>query len=608
MAGVSNYNKINRFWGSDSVSAARKIDKSTSKSQKASTCDKLNNLLKVHPNAGITVIKALVDFKKARDDSWFCIGRTDQSNQLNTIDNTLKKFNFSDLDNNYPTLKELEVLVKNSSYFVQRDIPTHFKNFLIALTPDVKKQITDSGNQKFLQDNGIIDKPKSKTKSTIQRSIERVDSFTKQGIFFESQTQEIDEQFPPQYREHLRVKYQIDTDQLNHVLEDTNSEVFKSCVSEEESSEHFFSFVENNRSIEIANKYEGGQRNSYLNEPQRDIEQFNEHQEVPPIRVTPSKIACALNAPKPANQAQRQALRNAFITEVIIPYRSVVSIRLKEQGNTLNQNTKSMYTALNSMLNEITSAIQSFNGYKLSLALNANNIQNYSDNIMDMLEDENLPITDRGYVAALLAQICLVGLSPFSKFNIYRLFDTKFAKLWNKVLGEGEYAEALKQNSEQGQLREFLYTPYIIFMQTISNPEHSAYSFLMQTITKALASRDEKLAEKLQSGWLGLNFIQQGAEFEPLAFDPLTFDEFNSLQYNKDIFALGVIYLKTDEEKRAKELKAQAEGIKNKIEKNNLIAKANHLENLAIREFKDRCAEIAKYAADYDWKNKAESF
>ena len=179
MAGVSNYNKINRFWGSDSVSAARKIGKSTGKSQKDSTCEKLNNLLKDHHNAGIIVIKALVDFKKARDDSWFCAGRADQSNQLTTIDNILKPINLSDLDNNYPTLEELEVLVKNSSYFVQRDIPTHFKNFLIELPHDVKNQITDVGNQRFLQDNSIIDKAKSKTKSTIQRSAERGHSLVK---------------------------------------------------------------------------------------------------------------------------------------------------------------------------------------------------------------------------------------------------------------------------------------------------------------------------------------------------------------------------------------------------------------------------------------------
>lgn len=179
MADVSNYNKINRFWGSNSVSAARKVDKSTGKSQKDSTCDKLNNLLRDHPDEGITVIKALVNFKKARDDSWFCAGRPDQSDQLSTIDNTLKQFDLSDLDNKYPTLKELEVLVKNSSYFVQRDIPTHFRDFLIKLDSDVKKLITDPGNQKFLQDNGIIDKPKSKTKSTIQRSAERAGPFSK---------------------------------------------------------------------------------------------------------------------------------------------------------------------------------------------------------------------------------------------------------------------------------------------------------------------------------------------------------------------------------------------------------------------------------------------
>ena len=71
MAEVNAYNRINRFWGSDSVSAARKVAKSTGKSQKDLTCEKLNNLLRDHHKVGITVIKALIDFKEARDGSWF---------------------------------------------------------------------------------------------------------------------------------------------------------------------------------------------------------------------------------------------------------------------------------------------------------------------------------------------------------------------------------------------------------------------------------------------------------------------------------------------------------------------------------------------------------
>ena len=102
-----------------------------------------------------------------------------QSDRLCIIDTALKEFNISDcVNNNYPTLKELEVLVKNSSYFVQRDIPTHFKDLLIKLSDENKIQITDRGNKKFLQDNGIIEKPKSKTKSTIQHNTKRVGSFS----------------------------------------------------------------------------------------------------------------------------------------------------------------------------------------------------------------------------------------------------------------------------------------------------------------------------------------------------------------------------------------------------------------------------------------------
>jgi len=159
MININNYNKINRWWGADSVSAARKVDKLTGKTQKESTCNKLENLLEDHRKIGITVIKALIGFKQARNDSWFCTGRANQNDHLDTIANELRQLNLPDMSKDkYPTLRELEVLVKNSSYFVQRDIPTHFKNFIINLSSSDKKEIIDEHNRDFLQSNDIIKK------------------------------------------------------------------------------------------------------------------------------------------------------------------------------------------------------------------------------------------------------------------------------------------------------------------------------------------------------------------------------------------------------------------------------------------------------------------
>lgn len=155
MDNLRKYNQISRFWGRNSVRAARKVTTSDGKSQKQSTCGKLNDLLTTNRHDGIQIIKHLVNFKQQRNDSWFGAGNEAQNNSLQRIENILNTLG----DNNkYPTLTELELLVKNSSYFVQRDIPRHFKEFLVKLDDEVKENITDENNRAFLQDNGIIDK------------------------------------------------------------------------------------------------------------------------------------------------------------------------------------------------------------------------------------------------------------------------------------------------------------------------------------------------------------------------------------------------------------------------------------------------------------------
>ena len=152
MNNIQKYNHLSRSM----VNNARV--KKDGKSDKDLTCDKLNNLLRDHPESGVSVIKSLVEFKRTRNNSWCCAGRGAQNKHLNNIEASLKEFDLSDLDNNYPTLRELEILVKNSSYFIQRDIPTHFRKFLEGLDLDIFNQIANGENGKFLRKNSIMPK------------------------------------------------------------------------------------------------------------------------------------------------------------------------------------------------------------------------------------------------------------------------------------------------------------------------------------------------------------------------------------------------------------------------------------------------------------------
>jgi len=131
---VSDYNGINRRWGTNSVKAASRKDENEV-SDKTLTCDKLSTLINSgNQNAkavGIEIIKGLIDFKQARNDSWLCAGTAKQNVSLDTVNQGLKNLQpnvFNEENSNLPKLEltELEILVKNSSLFVQRDIPSTF--------------------------------------------------------------------------------------------------------------------------------------------------------------------------------------------------------------------------------------------------------------------------------------------------------------------------------------------------------------------------------------------------------------------------------------------------------------------------------------------------
>jgi len=180
---VSGYKSINRRWGTNNVKAASRKDENGA-SDKTRTCDKLSKLINSETletrQVGINIIKGLIDFKQARKDSWFCAGTAKQNQGLENLQ-VLSQQDMLNVENsNLPNLQltELEILVKNSSLFVQRDIPSTFKNFLKHLSrnnPHLMKEIITDENSGFLRKNGItLESNKANTKTIQARQQDNV--------------------------------------------------------------------------------------------------------------------------------------------------------------------------------------------------------------------------------------------------------------------------------------------------------------------------------------------------------------------------------------------------------------------------------------------------
>ena len=156
---INSYNNISR----SSVSDARlKNTELNGKSAKQITCEKLTTLLKNHHDAGIKVIRALVDFKAIRHDTWFCSGGSSQNDNLATIKTALNTV--KDTQSEYPSLEDLMILVKNSSYLFQKAVPATFKEFLIQLANKDSESFREisRNNLAFLTNNNVIAAAKEK--------------------------------------------------------------------------------------------------------------------------------------------------------------------------------------------------------------------------------------------------------------------------------------------------------------------------------------------------------------------------------------------------------------------------------------------------------------
>jgi hypothetical protein len=195
---VSAYKNINRCRGTNNVKTASRKDENGD-SYKTRTCDKLSNLIKSEnpkvKEVGIKIIKGLIDFKQARNDSWLCAGKTKQNVFLDTVNQGLKDlralsqqdiFNLENSALPNLDLTELEILVKNSSLFVQRDIPTTFKDFLKGLSktnPHIMKEIITDENSGFLRKNGItLENNKANTKTIQDRQQDNVHFYSQDRL------------------------------------------------------------------------------------------------------------------------------------------------------------------------------------------------------------------------------------------------------------------------------------------------------------------------------------------------------------------------------------------------------------------------------------------